>query len=196
MSVRIAAVPVPDDLHLAIDDRGRPATVPYDRGVVVEFAYSIAGDRPPAVGTGSRRVSRQSLIEDERSGRAIVFVDVAADHWEGLPVAERPRARRGLLPIQSRAAHARRMSASSGIWAEVVLGVSVPNTAWELFTFTVTGPRLHLVIDPDPARRRTKILRALGDRPHPEITIVDSVDAVPRAWRNAARALLRGQRDG
>lgn len=196
--MRLAAVPVPDDLHLAIDERGRPATVPYDRGVVVEFAYSIAGDRPPAVGTGSRPVSRQLLIEDERSGRAIVFVDVAADHWEGLPVAERPRARRGLLPIQSRAAHARRMSASSGIWAEVVLGVSVPNTAWELFTFTVTvtGPRLYLVIDPDPARRRTEILRALGDRPHPEITIVDSVDAVPRAWRNAARALLHGQHDG
>ncbi len=189
---RIPPVAVPDTLHLAVDSSGERVTEPYDRGVMVEFAYSIAGDRPAGRGTSTRQVSRQSLIDDETSGRYIVQVDAAADRFEGLPVVGKPIRDHGLLPIPTRAVHALPITAIQGIWAEIVRDTARPQSAWRLFE-SASRPTLNLVIDRDPAEWRARATTALGQRPHPEITVVEDLDEVPRIWRNAARHLLAAE---
>ncbi|OII11237.1 hypothetical protein BIU97_04820 [Curtobacterium sp. MCBA15_009] len=186
----ITAVPVPDALHLAVDGAGRPATEPYDRGVGVEFAYSIAEDRPATRGVTTREVTRQSLLEDERGGRFIVQVDVAEGHGDGVPItAQQPR-RPGLVPLAPSGVRALELSAADGIWGDIVSKLARPHSAWRLFEASTGGSSCSVVIDTDPDGWRTRAVEALGRRPHPEIAVVDSPDAVARRWRRAARHLL------
>lgn len=189
---RIPAVAVPDMLHLAVDANGVRVTEPYDRGVLVEFAYSVEDDRPAGRGTSTRQASRRSLVDDETSGRYIVQVDAAADRFEGLPVVDRPVRHHGLLPIPTRAVHALPITAIQGIWAEIVSEAARPQSAWRLFE-SASRPTLHLVIDRDPDEWRSRVTAALGPRPHPEITIVSDLGEVPRPWRKAARHLLAAE---
>lgn len=55
---------------------------------------------------------------------------------------------------------------------------------------TSGGSSCSVVIDTDPDGWRTRAVETLGRRPHPEIAVVDSPDAVARRRRRAARHLL------
>ncbi|WP_141399166.1 hypothetical protein [Curtobacterium sp. 'Ferrero'] len=186
----LAATKVPNELHLAVDGAGQPVTVPFDRGRSSVFAYSVADDRPPARGTATQPVSREALVEDERSGRFAVQVDAAADHGDGLSVLHRPARRPGVLSIPPEHVRALPLSAAQGIWAEIVVRSSGPDSAWTLFTTGADARRLSLVLDPDPDAWCIRVVAALGPRPHPEVFVVNRPDALPRAWRRAARHLL------
>lgn len=188
--VTVAAVPVPNDLHVAIEADGRPATEPWDRGVRVEFAYSVAEDRPATRGIATRPATRRSLLEDERSGRFIVQVDVAEGHGDGVPITEQQPRRPGLLPFAPSGVRVIELSAANGIWGDIVGRVAQPRSAWMLLEASAGGASCTVVIDPDPDGWRSRAIEALGRRPHPEIAVVDSLGAVPRVWRTAARRLL------
>lgn len=188
--VTVAAVPVPDDLHVAIEADGRPATEPWDREVCVEFAYSVAEDRPVARGVATRPVTRRSLLEDERSGRFTVRVDAAEEHGDGVPITEQQPRRTGLLPFAPSGVRVIELSAANGIWGDIVGRLAQPRSAWMLLEASAGGASCTVVIDPDPDQWRSRAIEALGRRPHPEIAVVDSLDAVPRVWRTAARHLL------
>ncbi|WP_148053896.1 MULTISPECIES: hypothetical protein [unclassified Curtobacterium] len=183
-------MPVPNGLSLAIESDGRPATEPHDRGVRVEFAYSVAEDRPATRGVATRPVTRQSLLEDERSGRFVVQVDAAEGHGDGVPITEQHPRRPGLLPFAPSGVRVLELSAANGIWGDVVSRLARPHSAWMLLEASTGGASCTVVIDPDPDGWRRRAVEALGRRPHPEITVVDSLDAVPRAWRTATRNLL------
>ncbi|WP_141399164.1 hypothetical protein [Curtobacterium sp. 'Ferrero'] len=184
------ATPVPDELHLAVDTTGSPLTVPFDRGRSSVFAYSVADDRPASRGTTTRPVSRQSLVDDERRGSAAVQVDAADGHVEGLPVVDPKRRGHGLLSIPPEHVRALRLTAAAGIWAEITSRESGADSAWKLLTTGADARTLCVVLDPDPDAWCTRAAAALGPRPHPEVTVVDSPDALPLAWRHAGRALL------
>lgn len=186
----VAAVPVPNDLHVAIEADGRPATEPWDRGVRVEFAYSVAEDRPVARGVATRPVTRRSLLEDERSGCFTVRVDAAEEHGDGVPITEQQPRRTGLLPFAPSGVRVIELSAANGIWGDIVGRLAQPRSAWMLLEAPAGGASCTVVIDPDPDQWRSRAIEALGRRPHPEIAVVDSLDAVPRVWRTAARHLL------
>lgn len=188
--VTVAAVPVPNDLHVAIEADGRPATEPWDRGVRVEFAYSVAEDRPATRGIATRPATRRSLLEDERSGRFIVQVDVAEGHGDGVPITEQQPRRPGLLPFAPSGVRVIELSAANGIWGDIVGRLAQPRSAWMLLEASAGGASCTVVIDPDPDGWRSRAIEALGRRPHPEIAVVDSLGAVPRVWRTAARHLL------
>lgn len=188
--VTVAAVPVPNDLHVAIEADGRPATEPWDRGVRVEFAYSVAEDRPATRGIATRPATRRSLLEDERSGRFIVQVDVAERHGDGVPITKQQPRRPGLLPFAPSGVRVLELSAANGIWGDIVGRLAQPHSAWMLLEAPAGGASCTVVIDPDPDGWRSRAIEALGRRPHPEIAVVDSLDAVPRVWRTAARHLL------
>ncbi|WIE71845.1 hypothetical protein [Curtobacterium sp. MCJR17_020] len=183
-------MPVPNDLYLAIESDDRPATEPHDRGVRVEFAYSVAENRPATRGVATRPVTRQSLLEDERSGRFVVQVDAAEGHGDGVPITEQRPWCPGLLPFAPSGVRVLELSAANGIWGDVVSRLARPHSAWMLLEASTGGASCTVVIDPDPDGWRRRAVEALGRRPHPEITVVDSLDAVPRAWRTAARNLL------
>ncbi|WP_288468241.1 YrhB domain-containing protein [uncultured Curtobacterium sp.] len=189
----LPAVPVPDELHLAVDDRGQPVRLPFDRGRSAVFAYAIAADRPADRGVATRVVRRKDLAADERSGRYAVQVDAASGSAEGLSVTERPGRQRQLLPYASSAIHASALTASRGIWAEAVVRVSAQDAAFELFAAAPSTHSLTLVIDPDPESWVTRAAVELGPRPHPEVLVVTSLDAVPPRWRRAARVTLAGR---
>lgn len=186
----LPATPVPDELHLAVDIDGRPVAVPFDRGRSSVFAYSVADDRPPGRGTTTRLVSRQSLVEDERSGRSAVQVDAADGHGDGLPIVDRRAPGRGLLSIPPEHVRALRLTAADGIWAEIAAQMSGPDSAWKLLTTGADARTLCVVLDPDPGAWCDRATAALGPRPHPEVSVVDTPDALPRAWRRAGDALL------
>lgn len=184
---------VPDELHLAIDADGQPASEPFDRGRVSVFAYSIADERPPGRGTATRLVTRASLAEDERRGRFAVQVDAADGCADGLPVLGRPAPAHGLLSLPPEHLRALRLTATDGIWAELAARESGPDSARKLFA-TGSGARtLCVVLDPDPDAWCARATAALGPRPHPEVSVVDGPDAFPRAWRRAGRALPPAQ---
>ncbi|WIE64595.1 hypothetical protein DEI99_015395 [Curtobacterium sp. MCLR17_036] len=183
-------MPVPNDLYLAIESDGRRATEPHDRGLRVEFAYSVADDRPATRGVTTRQVTRQSLLEDERGGRFIVQVDVAEGHGDGVPITEQQPRRPGLVPLAPSGVRALELSAADGIWGDIVSKLARPHSAWRLFEASAGGSSCSVVIDTDPDGWRTRAVEALGRRPHPEIAVVDSPDAVARRWRRAARHLL------
>lgn len=186
----VAAVPVPDDIHLAVDGAGRPATEPHDRGVRVVFAYSVAEDRPATRGVATRPVARESLLEDERSGRFIVQVDAAEEHGDGVPITEQQPRRPGLIPFAPSGVRVLELSAANGIWGDIVGRLARSHSAWMLLEASAGGASCTVVIDPDPDGWRSRAIEALGRRPHPEIAVVDSLDSVPRVWRPAARHLL------
>jgi hypothetical protein len=186
----LPATAIPDRLHLAVDADGAPAKDPFDRDRSSVFAYSVADDRPPARGTATRPVSREALVEDEQSGRFAVQVDAAADHGDGLSVLDRPAPRPGVLSIAPEHVRALPLSAAQGIWAEIVVRSSRPESGWTLLTRGADVRRLHLVLDPDPDAWCAHAAAALGPRPRPEVFVVDRPDALPRAWRRAARRLL------
>jgi len=177
-------------LHLALDADGRPVAVPFDRGRSSVFAYSVADDRPPGRGTTTRHVPRQSLIDDERSGRSAVQVDAADGHGDGLPVVDPQVPGHGLLSIPPERVRARRLTSADGIWAEIVERVSGPDSAWKLLTMGTDARTLHVVLDPDPEAWCARATSALEPRPHPDVSVVDTLDTLPRAWRRAARQLL------
>lgn len=186
----LPATAISDRLHLAVDADGAPAKDPFDRGRSSVFAYTLAEDRPPTRGTATRPVSREALVEDERSGRFAVEVDAAADHGDGLSVLDRPAPHPGVLSIPPEHVRALPLSAAQGIWAETVVRSSGPHSAWTLLTTGADARSLHLVLDPDPDTWCARAVAALGPRPHPEVFVVDRPDALPRAWRRAARQLL------
>ncbi|EYT66141.1 hypothetical protein H489_0104475 [Curtobacterium flaccumfaciens UCD-AKU] len=184
------AVPVPNGLYLAIESDGRPATEPHDRDVRVESAYSVAEDRPATRGVATRPVTRQSLLDDERSGRFVVQVAAAEGHGDGVLITERQPRRPGLISFAPSGVRVLELSAANGIWGDVVSRLARPHSAWMLLEASTGGASCTVIIDPDPDGWRRRAVEALGRRPHPEITVVDSLDAVARAWRTAARNLL------
>lgn len=186
----LSATKVPNELHLAVDDDGQPVTVPFDRGRSSVFAYTLAVDRPHARGTATRPVSRESLVEDERSGRFAVQVDAAADHGDGLSVLDRPAPRPIVLSIPPKHVRALPLTAAHGIWGGIVARLSGQDSAWRLLTAGADAQRLHFVLNPDPDAWCARAVAALGSRPHPEVFVVDRPDALPPAWRRAARQLL------
>ncbi len=188
--VLVRRTAVPEEVHLAVDGAGRPVTEPYDRGVRVEFAYSVAEDRPVTRGVATRPVTRRSLLEDERSGRFIVQVDAAEEHGDGVPITEQQSRRPGLIPFAPPGVRVLELSAANGIWGDIVGRLARSHSAWMLLEASAGGASCTVVIDPDPEGWRSRAIEALGRRPHPEITVVDSLDSVPRVWRPAARHLL------
>lgn len=183
--VTVAAAPVPNDLHLAIEADGRPATEPWERGVRVEFAYSVAEDRPVARGVATRLVTRRSLLEDERGGRFIVQVDVAEGHGDGVPITEQQPRRPGLLPF---APSGVRVTTGSGATSSAGWRSRIrPGCSSRHLRAVRAAPSSSTRTRTDGGAGRSK---PSGDVRAPEIAVVDSLDAVPRVWRTAARHLL------
>ncbi len=117
-------------------------------------------------------------------------VDAADGHGDGLPVLDSPATRRGVLSIPPEHVRALRLTAADGIWAEVVERVSGPEPAWKLLTVGPDARMLCVVFAPDPDVWCDRATSALGPRPHPEVSVVDTPGALPRAWRRAAQQLL------
>ncbi|WP_139195143.1 YrhB domain-containing protein [Curtobacterium sp. MCBA15_001] len=186
------AVPVPDELHLAVDDRGHPATVPFDRGRSAVFAYTVPSDRPRDRGTTTRLARRRDLAADERSGRFAVQVDAAAGSGDGLRVTNDAGRARRFVPYATSAVRAIGLTGASGIWAQVVRRVSRPESAFMLLETGQFGDSVALVVDPDPESWVARAAAALGPRPHPEVVVVATLDSVPLLWRRAARSALQG----
>lgn len=190
---KIAARAIPDRLHLLVRTSGQPVSVPGDRGSVFEYAYTVESDRPATPDTRTTAVDRSQLEREEAGGSVWFVIDPGTTH-DGLMLRPPKRSKPHLIAVDAARARAHPLSGRAGLWGGIVADHAVSGSAWTVLDTTPYGPLLHLVIDEAPADRAARISHALGERPHPEIVVVDSVQSVPRVWRKAAAAALASNR--
>lgn len=177
--------PIPDTLHLVVDDRGSAFSAQLDRGEHMLYAFSRVGDRPDDLGAGTTPISRDDLSSLLTERGDTVTVDAAGPDLSGLWLDHAPR-RQPLLAVPADRASVVPMDRGTGVWGSEAVR-AVPDA----HAITLIGPVDHvlqLVLTDDVPRTAGVLRHALDGLPHPEIVVADR-EGVPRQWRAALRRL-------